>query len=128
MEPRMRGCAFVPKRRTASVWNHGCASHRIRRRTEAQKRNCRKPERHGCDSPVLSESADADFRKSTEQRFFVNELKIKLSLDSTLLYAEAIRSAKPTGRVTIFDADLAQAFGAAVLMAETESQIAASET
>lgn len=50
----------------ALAGEHEGASHRIRTCTETQKRNYAGQERHRCGSPILSESAHADFRRSTK--------------------------------------------------------------
>jgi hypothetical protein len=49
----------------AFLRKHEGASNRIRTSTETPKRNRGCQERHGYGSLILSESADADFRKGT---------------------------------------------------------------
>jgi hypothetical protein len=44
----------------------GDSTHLICTDTEPWRRNGRKPERHRCDSPVMLESAEADFRNGTK--------------------------------------------------------------
>ncbi len=49
----------------AFVRKYRGTSYRIRTCTETSKRNCVGQKMHGCGSPILSESANAAFRKGT---------------------------------------------------------------